>query len=107
MENFKKTPTVEIAKKRTTLINEILKLSLEKEEELYKLNFLTTEKRKEIISNSSMFSIRSKMKEVKYQMNTRLREILDIEQYKIYLKEEENIAKAMSEWIETKSEYYN
>ncbi|WP_420553697.1 hypothetical protein [Tenacibaculum aiptasiae] len=101
LEKFKAIPAEEMAKKKTDLMKEKLGLSEEQAKEIFRINLDAFKARKEVVENSSMFSIRKKMKVVGKEEYLKLEEVLSETQLKKYnSKVKKELKEAMSNWME-------
>ncbi|MBV1922471.1 MAG: hypothetical protein KUG68_00430 [Flavobacteriaceae bacterium] len=101
IKKLKTTPASEIALKSTELMNQKLDLSVEQNDLIYSIYEENWIVKKEILANSSFFSIRGKMKDQNKIQNSAFREVLTEKQYLLY---EERVFKeiksSMKTWLE-------
>lgn len=101
LEKFKAIPAEEMAKKKTDLMKKKLSLSEEQTKEVFRINLDAFKARKEVVENSSMFSIRKKMKAVGKEEYLKLEKALSEIQLKKYnSKVKKELKEAMSNWME-------
>ncbi|MCF2876357.1 MULTISPECIES: hypothetical protein [unclassified Tenacibaculum] len=101
LEKFKAIPAEEMAKKKTDLMKKKLSLSEEQTKEIFRINLDAFKARKKVVENSSMFSIRKKMKAVGKEEYLKLEEVLSEIQLKKYnSKVKKELKEAMSNWME-------
>lgn len=102
LDKIKSIPAEDMAEKRTELIKEKLNLSAEQTEAVYQINLEASKKRKEVFNNSSMFSMRKKLKPIKAEVTKEMKSVLTEEQFAIYEDEsfKKELKSKMENWID-------
>ncbi|MEM6719552.1 MAG: hypothetical protein AAF611_09570 [Bacteroidota bacterium] len=103
LTKMKATPATEMADKMTSMIQEKLSLSEEQAASVKPIMLEDAQKKKDIIENSSMFTIRGKMKSLQKETKGKLQHILTADQLKLY---QDSVSEEMQEefkaWIDSR-----
>lgn len=101
MKKMKATPATEMAKKMTTMLTEKLSLTDDQVAKVAPLFLEDAKKKKALMEDASIFTIRGKMKKVNKETTNNLKSVLTSQQIQRY---KESISKEMREefmaWID-------
>lgn len=102
LAKMKATSATEMAEKLTSLMQEKLSLSNEQTTTVKPIMLEDAKKKKDIIENSSMFTIRGKMKSLQKETKSKLQNILTADQIKLYQDSvSEEIQEEFKAWIDS------
>jgi CTP-dependent riboflavin kinase len=100
---MKATPATEMATKMTALLQEKLALSDEQTTKIQPIMLEDATKKKDIVENGSIFTIRGKMKSLQKETKSKLAKILTTEQIKLYQDGvSEEVQEEFKAWIDSR-----
>lgn len=101
MKKMKATPATEMAEKMTTMLTEKLSLTDDQVAKVAPLYLEDAKKKKALMEDASIFTLRGKMKKVNKETTSNLKNVLTSEQMQRY---KESVSKEMKEefmtWID-------
>ena len=103
MDKMKATPATEMAEKMTSMLQEKLALSDEQTTQVKPIMLEDAKQKKDILENSSIFTIRGRMKSLQKETKGKLASILTEDQIKLY---KDRVADEMQDefkaWIDSR-----